>query len=221
MIFSFFKKKKKQFPEFWNKHVSLFKNDIETPLKETRFVFLDTETTGLKINFDRILSIGAISAKANSIDIADSFEVYIKQDLFKKDTVKIHGIRKSGVSKIDELKALKLFLEYIQNDVLVAHHAFFDIGVINEALKRNGLGKLQNKCLDTGILFKATKHQVNVIDKHYSLDDLCDELKIPKSDRHTASGDAFITALAFQKIIGRLKKEKDISVKDLYKINNK
>jgi len=221
MLFSFFKKKQKQFPEFWNKHVSLFKNNIETPLKETRFVFLDTETTGLKINFDRILSIGAISAKANSIDIADSFEAYIKQDLFKKDTVKIHGIRKAGVSKIGELEALKLFLEYIQNDVLVAHHAFFDIGIINKTLERNGLGKLQNKCLDTGILFKATKHLVNIIHKHYTLDDLCDELKIPKNDRHTASGDAFITALAFQKIMGRLNKKKDLTMKDLLQINSK
>ena len=218
MLFSFFKKKKKQFPEFWNKHLLLFKNHTEKPLKETRFVFLDTETTGLKIKFDRILSIGAISATANIIDIQDSFEQYIKQDVFKKDTVKIHGIRKNGVYKIEELQALKLFINYIQNDILVAHHSFFDIGIINEALKRNGLGKLQNKCLDTGVLFKATKLQINVIDKHYSLDDLCEELKIPKNDRHTDSGDALITALAFQKIIGRLQKKKNLTVKDLLQI---
>ncbi len=217
-MLSFFKKKQKQLPDFWNKHLSLFKNEITTPLNETRFIFLDTETTGLKINFDRILSIGAISSIANSINIADSFEVYIQQNLFKKDTVKIHGIRKSGIKKIEELDALKLFLEYIQNDILVAHHAFFDLGIINEALTRNGLGEIQNKILDTGILFKASKHHINYVDKHYTLDDLCDELKIPKSDRHTASGDAFITAIAFQKIINRLNKKKDLSIKDLLQI---
>jgi len=50
---------------------------------------------------------------------------------------------------------------------------------------------------------------------------LCDELKISKSDRHTASGDAFITALAFQKIVNRLNKNKKMTVKDLLQINSK
>jgi len=88
MFFSFFKKKQKQFPEFWNKHLSLFNNEIDVPLHEARFIVLDTETTGLNIRHDRILSIGAISSIANSINIADSFEVYIKQEIFKKETVK-------------------------------------------------------------------------------------------------------------------------------------
>ena len=37
-----------------------------------------------------------------------------------------------------------------------------------------------------------------------SLDEICDIYKIRKSDRHTASGDAFITALLFLKLKKKL-----------------
>jgi DNA polymerase-3 subunit epsilon len=41
-------------------------------------------------------------------------------------------------------------------------------------------------------------------EQHSSLDELCDIYKIKKSDRHTASGDAFITGLLFLKLKRKL-----------------
>ena len=45
---------------------------------------------------------------------------------------------------------------------------------------------------------------------------LCEELKIQKIDRHTAIGDALITAIAFQKIVGRLNKKNMMKLKKLF-----
>lgn len=69
--------------------------------------------------------------------------------------------------------------------------------------------------MDTGILFKKINlHKAK--DKPYSLDELCDFFQIKKHDRHTASGDAFLTGIIFLKIISRLKvRHKNLSLKDL------
>ena len=81
-----------------------------------------------------------------------------------------------------------------------------------------GLPKLKNKRLDTGVLFKKTKHEVyaDVANKIFTLDEVCDELKIPKKDRHTAHGDAYITAIVFFRILGKLNKNHNLIMKDLF-----
>lgn len=213
--------KHKDYPEFWNTYSNYFKQNNSKDLNTTRFIVFDTETTGLDPSSDRILSIGAISIVGNKIDIADSFEMYLKQDTFNAETVEIHGILKEGsITKFEEKEAIIQFLDYIKDSVLVAHHAAFDIAMINESLKRLGLPKLKNKSLDTGILFKKTSlHKTNK--KHYGLDELCDTFNIKKHDRHTASGDAYITGLLFLKIVSNLKKTKTISLKDLFFNSNR
>ena len=219
MRFSFFPFLKKDYPDFWLAYCAHFKPKKKKSIEKARFVVLDTETTGFNFEEDRILSIGAIAIIGNKILIKDSLEIYLEQGVFKAETVKIHGILKSEkVTKLDEKQALIQFLAYIKDSALVAHHAGFDIGIINKALKRHQLGRLKNEVLDTGILFKRSKHIVNIIDpnKRYSLDEIALELKITPKDRHTAAGDAFITALAFLKILPKLNKDGKMRYKDLF-----
>ena len=219
MIRNFFKyKKNKNRPEFWKEYLESFKTSISQSRENVRFVVLDTETTGFSKQEDRILSIGCVSLINNKINVNNNFEVYLNQTVFKIDTVKIHGLLKGGkMNKIDELEALKQFLSYIKGDVLVAHHANFDIGMIDEALIRNGLGKLRNKYLDTGTIYKKSKHLIyQDHTKNYSLDELCEELKVEKTDRHTAIGDALITAIIFQKTLSRIFLNKEFNLKKLF-----
>lgn len=212
--------KHKEYPEFWKRYSNHFKGKYHTNLNNTRFVVFDTETTGLNPSADKILSIGAIAIKGNTLDVADSFEVYLKQDTFNAETVEIHGILKEGaIEKLDEKEAIIQFLDYLKDAVLVAHHAAFDVAMINEALKRMELPKLKNKSLDTGVLFKKTT--LHKTDKHYALDELSDTFNIKKHDRHTASGDAYITGLIFLKTLSNLKSIRNITLKDLFFNNNR
>lgn len=215
-MFSLFKRKK--YPEFYNSYLKSFKTDTPKTFEETRFVVFDTETTGLEIQSDKILSIGAVAIKNGIIDVSDSFEVYLEQDKFNSDTVEIHGLLKDGkLEKYFEHEAIEYFLKYIQNSVLVAHHAAFDITMINQALKNLNLPILKNKSIDTGILYKKLEGKK---DGHFNLDKLCDEFNIPKHDRHTASGDAFITAILLLKIYSRLKSERTVHYSDLFRNSN-
>ncbi|MDP2069815.1 MAG: 3'-5' exonuclease [Lutibacter sp.] len=216
-MFSWFKYK--NYPVFWKEYSKKFKQKQPKSFENTRFVIFDTETTGLDIISDRILSIGAIGIFNHNIDVADSLEIYLKQDQFKAETVEIHGILKEGkLSKISEAKAIENFITYIGNAVLVAHHTSFDIEMINAALKRMGLPKLKNKTIDTGILYKKLEGKK---DSHFNLDVLSSEFNIPKHDRHTAAGDAFITALLFLKIVSKLKKERNLHYSDLFRVSGK
>jgi DNA polymerase III subunit epsilon len=212
MIFNWFQKKyHKNHPEFWKAYVDSFDKKSKSDITDTRFIAFDTETTGFDKKKDRILSIGAVTIVNKTIQVNNNFEIYIKQDVFNPETVKIHGILKTGdFEKVSEIEAIEAFLSHIKNDILIAHHAGFDYGMINDMLLRHGLGKLKNKFIDTGSLFNKSKHIIyhENLKTHYTLDDLAKELNVSMADRHTAIGDALITAIVFLKILGRLDKQK-------------
>lgn len=222
MIKWLFKKpKQKSYPDYWMRYESLFEEPKNTEIDTTRFIVLDTETTGFNYDTDRMLCIGALEIKDNNIDIKNTFEIYIKQTYFNAETVPIHGIIKNEKFKTySEEEALILFLDYIKDAVLVAHHAFFDITMINEGLNRLGLPKLKNKVLDTMHIYKETRIKSNLIDqkKRYTLDEIAENYDIDVSDRHTAAGDALITAIAFLKSVQILIKTKDYTLKKLFKL---
>ncbi|KFF05923.1 3'-5' exonuclease [Flavobacterium reichenbachii] len=203
---------------FWKKEENLFDDNIT--IDETRFIVLDTETTGFDYEMDRILCIGALVLQNGIISIQDSFEVYIEQDHYDKSTAQIHGILKAFViNRPGESEALQQFLTFLGDAVIIAHHTIFDVTMINRALERNGLPVLTNQTLDTAYLYKRTLIKSHLFERkdHYTLDDLADKFDISKKDRHTALGDAYITAIAFLKIVKKLKEKKEINLNQLFK----
>jgi len=216
----FFRNKKKHYPDFWIEYEAAFKKRLPDDLSEIRFVVIDSETTGLDQEKDRILSIGALSLQNSTIALNRTYEAYLYQHFYHAKNIAIHGILKEEPKKrITELEALIQFLEFIGNSVLVAHHAGFDKKMIDNALKRHGMPKLKNKVLDTSTLYKRTLLNSPLLQKQeqYSLDELAEKFSISKKDRHTALGDAYITAIAFLKILEKLKLKKNFSVKRLLK----
>lgn len=204
---------------FWKKEESnLFDENIT--IEETRFVVLDTETTGFDYDNDRILCIGALVLQNGIINVQESFEVYLEQDHYDKSTAQIHGILKDLlIKRPTELEALQQFLDFLGDSIIIAHHTIFDVTMINRALERNELPQLQNKTLDTAYLYKKTLIQSHLFERkdHYTLDDLADKFDISKKDRHTALGDAYITAIAFLKIVKKLREKKEVSLNQLFK----
>jgi DNA polymerase III subunit epsilon len=186
----------------------------------TRFVVLDTETTGFDYVNDRILCIGAVVLQNYRIPIQESVEIYIQQEHYDQSTAQIHGILRAFVlDRPDELEALQQFIAFLGDSIIVGHHTNFDITMINNALERNDLPKLKNKTLDTAVLYKKTLLNSPLLARkdNYSLDDLADKFDISKKDRHTAMGDAYITAIAFLKILNKLKDKKGFGLRQLLK----
>ncbi|WGK66074.1 3'-5' exonuclease [Croceiramulus getboli] len=203
------------YPAFWEAYVNSFDKETSDYVDDTRFVAIDCETTGLHKQKDRMLSLGAIAIEDKKIQVHEAMETFVAQKYFRKDTVAIHGIRKSGRSKMSELEALESFLDFISNAVLIGHHITFDLAMINQALKRHGLKKLKNQTIDTGRFYRDHIQPGFEAERHISLDELCKILKIRMKDRHTALGDAYLSGLAFIKMLGKSKLEPPIKLKQI------
>lgn len=202
MVLDWFKKVSKDYPKFWENYLENFESEPD-PSEPKRYVVFDCETTGLDHRKDVILSIGAVSVIDSSVIVNDSLELFLKQAIYKPEVASIHGILKEGKEeKIVEAEAVIRFLEFIKNATLIGHNVNFDIEMINQALKRLDVGKLKNDSMDTDAMYQKFKGLQE--DQHSTLDELCKVLKVERSDRHTASGDAFITALVFLKLKKRL-----------------
>jgi DNA polymerase III subunit epsilon len=188
-------------PQFWKNYLSLF--DDADKEQQRRYVVFDMEASGLDWKEDVILSIGAIGVTGNAIEVGDFMQVFVQQDKFSPQSVALGGVLKAPkVEKFVEAEAMIQFLKFIKDSTLVGHNVNLDIEMINQALKRLSLGRLKNPVMDTNTLFQRWKGIPE--DTQATLDELCDALKIGKSDRHTASGNAYTTALVFLKLKKKL-----------------
>lgn len=186
----------KEYPDFWKSYVSKFDK------KSSRFVVISTETSGLNPEKDVILSMACFSVLDNSIHIGNSLETVLLQYKFFHDNGLSNDFMfESKMEKISEAEAIKLFIEFIENAVLVGHHVDFDVEMINEALAKLDCGRLKNEALDVDVMHRKLN---DITDKETSLDDLCALYNVPISDRNSAADDAYKTALLFLKLKAKL-----------------
>ncbi len=179
--------------------------DPETPIEQVRFVVLDSETTGLDPRRDRIVTIGAIAVVNHEILIEDSFEALLKVE-YNSSAVTVHGVtREESRAGLDEPAALDRFLGYLGDGVIVGHHIGHDVATFNAGYERHFGFRLKNASLDTMALTLHLERDGAFAGRDpiqgFSLDALCAFFDIIPHDRHTAPGDAFMTALVFQRLI--------------------
>jgi DNA polymerase-3 subunit epsilon len=176
----------------------------DTSIDAVRFVVLDSETTGLNPRVDRLITVGAVAVRNSEILVEDSFDALIKVD-WNTDAVTVHGVtRDQSVRGVDETVALERFLDYLKDGVIVGHHIGHDIDTIDTALERHWGVRLMNRSLDTMDLTLHLERDGAFAGRppirQFTLDGLCAMFGVIPHDRHTASGDAFITAQVFLRL---------------------
>lgn len=203
--------------EFWKPKsekadfVASFLQQSRTPIPGIRaidqlnFVVLDTETTGLNPAQDFILSFGAIKISQMTIQVSTAVEWYPVSPKNGKATAAIHGLLESK-TPVQISEFVPNLLSYLGDSILVGHHLGFDLEMLLKTCKPFGLEDFPNFCVDTMNLAirleqgpNADRHQFKP--EEYSLDSLCDRYGIQKDDRHTAAGDAFLTAQLLLKLL--------------------
>ena len=177
----------------------------ETPIDQVRFVALDSETTGLNPLTDRIITIGAVAVEDGTILLDDAFEALLRVER-NTAAVAVHGItRDETKGGLDEPEALWRFLDYLQDGVIVGHHIDHDIQTLNAGYQRHWGFDLRNRSLDTMDLTLHLERSSAFADRErireFTLDSLCEMFGVIPHDRHTAGGDAFITAQVFQRLL--------------------
>ena len=178
----------------------------DSPVDRVRFVVLDCETTGFSPVLDRILTIGAVAIHDGEIWLDDSFNAMVRVT-GDVGPVAVHGVTpEQSLRGDDQDETLQRFLAYLRDGVIVGHHIGHDVSMLDAGLERMGSDvRLLNRTLDTADI---TLHLAQdgafadrVLPAHLSLDTLADLFGVIPHDRHTASGDAFITALVFLRLL--------------------
>jgi DNA polymerase-3 subunit epsilon len=216
-FFDFLWQKQTPKASFVVSYESLFEKKIPSvrPISELRFIVLDTETTGLNPKEDYIISFGAIKLQHFSIPISHSKELYLKVPIKNAKAIQVHElIQTEGPIPLREFA--EQVLEYVGANILVGHHVGFDLAMLEKALRPFGLKKLLNPVLDTQYLASRLEkgpHYDPSMGRpgEYTLDSLCERYGIVLDDRHTAAGDAFLTA---QLLIKLLKLAEKKGIKD-------
>jgi len=177
----------------------------DDPIDRVRFVVLDSETTGLNPRVDRLVTIGAVAVVGGEIMLDDSFSSLIQIER-NTDAVTVHGVTRDETRRgVTEPEAVAQFLDYLRDGVIVGHHIGHDIATFDAACERHWGFALQNRSLDTMDLTLHLELSGAFAGRppirNFTLDALCTMFGVIPHDRHTATGDAFITAQVFLRLL--------------------
>lgn len=175
-------------------HLPAAAEPSECSLREQRWVVLDLETTGLNLNKDRVLSIGAVVIEDGAIDFSQQFERTLQcSELKLGPSVLIHGLGPSAIAAgSDPAQALLDFMEFVGDSPVLAFHAPFDQHMLGRALKDHLGYKLQHLFLDVADIAPLLCPQAPM--REAGLDEWIDWFKLEVFERHNASADALATA---------------------------
>ena len=160
------------------------------------YTVVDTETTGLDSQKDRLIEIAAIRVRGGK-EVA-RFETLVKPG--RKLSKKISEL--TGITD-EELKdapkpqeCLPEFLDFLKDDIIVAHNANFDVNFIYDSLERCELPPLKNNFVDMLRIAKYVRPDLD----NYKLSTLAEEYAVPQPTAHRALADCETTMAVLQKL---------------------
>ncbi len=144
-------------------------------------IFLDTETTGLSVkDGDKIIEIACIE----TLDLIPTKRVFHKllnpQKSVSQEAFKVHGFSDEFLKKQKKFEEVAdEFLEFIEGKKLIIHNAPFDIGFLNNELRRMKRTIIDMKSVEDTLSLARSKFPSS----SNSLDNLCKRFSIDLSKR--------------------------------------
>ena len=175
------------------------------PLADMTFISFDLETTGLSCLDDYITEFGAIKIQ-NGIEVG-RLQTFIHSPkpispaISQMTNITNEDIRNAPT--IEEF--MPKILDFFGDDILVAHNAVFDIGMLNQALKRMGQEPIKNTWIDSLPLARY----LIPLQRSYRLGAVCSHYKIPydSEEAHRADYDAEVLSQAFNAMLIQMLKK--------------
>lgn len=167
------------------------------------YVVFDLETTGLSPEIDAIIEISAVKVKKGKVE--ESFSTLVNPNRrIPAAASKVNGITDEMVIDAPILKdALKQFLSFIGNDILVGHNIHsFDMKFLNRAMQEYYGNDIGNDYIDTLYMARNCLKEL----PHHRLTDLAVYFHISTEGAHRALNDCMMNQGCYEEM-GKLMKE--------------
>lgn len=192
---------------------------IELP---DNYVAIDIETTGLDPCYDEIIEVGAVRFQ-NSVAV-DSFSTLVKPLNEINDFItELTGIKNEDLVSSPSLQdILPNFISFIENDILVAHNAHFDVNFLYDACLETCDHILSNNIVDTMRLSRLLLPEL----KNHRLSTVVRYFEISQDVPHRALHDCVLASRCLSslqskaiELYGSIENFKEHRGKKKYKIN--
>ena len=170
-----------------------------TALSSLSYTVFDTETTGLDpAGGDDIIAIGALRIVNGRLLQQESFERLLRpRRPVSAAALAVHGISDALLrGQPGAAEVLPQFHRFIEDTVLVAHNAAFDLRFLRLRESEAGVA-FDQPVLDTLLLSQA----LHPNQPEHSLEAIAQRLGVAVVGRHTALGDAIVTAEIFLRML--------------------
>ncbi|MBM7564651.1 PolC-type DNA polymerase III [Paenibacillus sacheonensis] len=181
-----------------NDSVPMVLNSREEPMASAVYVVFDIETTGLSVVNNKIIELAGV--KLQDGKEIGRFSTFINpHENIPYNIQQLTNITNEMVVDAPELEPkLREFIEFIEDAVLVAHNARFDMGFIQASCKQFGMPEVKNPVLDTLELARFLYPTM----KNHRLGTLADKFKVSLENAHRAIDDSIALGGVLYGLIG-------------------
>lgn len=175
-----------------------------------RYLVIDTETTGLDSNTNRIVEFAAVPMQG-LIPTMDYNHQYFNPEMeMPLEAFHIHGLSTNFLKNYPIFKEkAKELREYLEEATLIIHNARFDMAFLNAEFARCNLPSLTNTVIDTLQLARS-----KFPGKRASLDALCNRFNISLTERAAKGHGALLDAQLLTKVYLKLVTQNDSFLSD-------
>ena len=178
-----------------------------------RKLILDTETTGLDYQNDRIIELACLELVENEYT-ERKFHQYYNPDgvVISEQSEEIHGLSNSFLRKFNSFdESLDDVIDFVGDAELVIHNAQFDISMINNALKRKNRPEIQMDRVFCTLemakkKFPGSKNNLNALCRRFNI-------SLESREKHGALTDCFLLLRVFIELLGGKQEKLTFSVK--------
>ena len=179
-----------------------------------RQIILDTETSGLDFDKDRIIEVGCLELIDGEFS-ENKFHQYYRPDnlIISNESQQIHGLSNTFLSKFDTFDSMiNEFLSFINDSQLIIHNAQFDLSMINNSLKRQGLKEIEKESSICTLelakkKFPGSKNNLNALCRRFGI-------SLESRETHGALTDSFLLLQVYSELLGGKQQLLNLSVEN-------